>query len=139
MNPELQFQAAIAQEVVWKNDELKRFAVSLVRHALELDGGRATFTTDIVPEEDRGGVNGSPAGSGIAGSVVELLKNANLIVPVGHKNAAGQWFALRQRSTRPDRKGAWLCAYQLTNPALARAFLQRHGSPAARLVQTHLL
>ena len=117
MNPDTKFQEAIAQEIVWKNPELQRFAVVLVQKALAAGGH---FTTDIVPDEQRG------EGTGIAGSVVELLKNANVIRPVGHTHL-GQWFALRTKSTRPDRKSAWLCVYQLTSPALAESFLKRHG------------
>ncbi len=119
MNPDPQFQEAIAQEIVWKNAELQRFAVHLVSLALDKGG---YFTTDIVPDEMRGD------GPGIAGSVIELLKNANVIQPVGHTHN-GQWVALRTKSTRPDRKSAWLSVYQLTSPAMAQAFLKRHGLP----------
>ena len=128
MNTDAQFQEAIAQEVVWKNGEMQRFAVALVRRALDAGGH---FTTDIVPDTERGD------GSGIAGSVIELLKNANVIQPVGHTHG-GQWFALRTKSTRPDRKSAWLCVYQLTSPALAEAFLKRHRIDLP-LVQPDLL
>lgn len=122
MSADPKFNAAIAQEIAWKNSELQRFAVALVSLALKKGGH---FTTDIVPDAMRAPSGGAP-GHGIAGSVVELLKNANVIQPVGH-NHGGQWFALRTKSTRPDRKSAWLCVYQLTSPALAEAFLQRHG------------
>ena len=128
MNPDPQFQQAIAQEIVWKNAELQRFAVALVSHALEKGGH---FTTDIVPDCERG------EGTGIAGSVIELLKNANVIQPVGHTHQ-GQWFALRTKSTRPDRKSAWLSVYQLTSAGAALAFLARHGV-AAELKQPELI
>jgi hypothetical protein len=121
MSADPKFNAAIAQEIAWKNSELQRFAVALVSLALKKGGH---FTTDIVPDAMRGD------GHGIAGSVVELLKNANVIQPVGHTHQ-GQWFAMRTQSTRPDRKSAWLNVYQLTSPALAEAFLQRHGHPTA--------
>jgi hypothetical protein len=120
MNPDAKFQQAIAQEIVWKNPELQRFAVTLVEKALAKGGH---FTTDIVPDDVRGD------GSGIAGSVVELLKNAHVIQPVGLLDRAGQWYALRTKSTRPDRKSAWLNVYQLTGHALAQEFLRRHGLP----------
>ncbi len=129
MNSDPKFNAAIAQEIAWKNHELQRFAVALVRRALEKGGH---FTTDIVPDDCRGD------GQGIAGSVIELLKNANVVQPVGHTHA-GQWFALRTKSTRPDRKSAWLCVYQLTSAPLAAEFLRRHGIPAATPVQPELL
>jgi hypothetical protein len=126
MNPDPQFHAAIAQEIVWKNSELQRFAVALVRHALEQ--GRPLFTTDIVPDLERGD------GPGIAGSVIELLKNANVIQPVGH-TAEGLWYALRVKSKRPDRKSAWLGCYRLTNDGMAAEFLRRHGSAVAAPLQ----
>ena len=129
MNPDPQFQTAIAQEIVWKNAELQRFAVALVAHALE-QGGH--FTTDIVPDSERGD------GTGIAGSVIELLKNANVISPVGHTHQ-GQWFALRTKSTRPDRKSAWLSVYQLTSTGAALAFLARHGVARNATVQPELI
>ena len=131
MSDDPKFHAAINQEICWKNPELQRFAVALVRRALE--SGRPHFTTDIVPDADRG------AGPGIAGSVVELLKNANVIRPVGH-NSGGAWFALRVKSTRPDRKSAWLNVYQLSSAGMAEAFLRRHGSTfAARPQQMDFL
>jgi hypothetical protein len=123
MSDDPKFHAAIDQEIVWKNPELQRFAVSLVRHALEQ--GRPLFTTDIVPDKERGD------GPGIAGSVIELLKNANVIRPMGHMSD-GQWYALRVKSKRPDRKSAWLSVYKLTNAGMAAAFLRRHGSAVAR-------
>ena len=124
MNPDAKFQEAIAQEIIWKNHELQRFAVALVEKALAKGGH---FTTDIVPDSLRS-ATGEP-GSGIAGSVVELLKNAKVIQPVGHLDSAGQWYALRTKSTRPDRKSAWLNVYQRTSAALATEFLRRHGLP----------
>lgn len=124
MNPDPKFQTAIAQQVIWKNPAIRRFAISLVRHALEQSD---RFTTDIVPDADRLDDHGQPLGTGIAGSVIELLKNANLIQPVGHTGMDGAWYALRKKSNRPDRKGAWVCVYRLSNPALARSFLERHG------------
>jgi hypothetical protein len=120
MNPDAKFQEAIAQEIVWKNHELQRFAVTLVEKALAKGGH---FTTDVVPDDCRGD------GHGIAGSVVELLKNAKVIQPVGMLDRGGQWYALRTKSTRPDRKSAWLNVYQLTGAALATEFLRRHGLP----------
>lgn len=121
MNDTATFHEAIAQEVTWKNGEVQRFAVALVRRALSAGGH---FTTDIVPDDERGD------GPGIAGSVVELLKNANVIQPVGHSQH-GQWFALRMKSARPGRKGAWNAVYQLTSAGMAEAFLKRHGITAA--------
>jgi hypothetical protein len=124
------FHEAIAQEVVWKNDEIRRFAVNLVRRALA-QGGH--FTTDIVPDTERG------SGPGIAGSVIELLKNANVIQPVGYTAPNGTWYALRCKSTRPDRKSAWLSVYQLTSAGMAESFLARHGAAPGPLKQQDLI
>jgi hypothetical protein len=120
MNPDAKFQQAIAQQTIWKSVEMQRFATALVEKALAKGGH---FTTDIVPDDVRG------EGSGIAGSVVELLKNAKVIQPVGMLDSGGQWYARRTKSTRPDRKSAWLNVYQLTSHALAQEFLRRHGFP----------
>lgn len=120
MNPDAKFQEAIAQQTIWKSIEMQRFAVTLVEKALAKGGH---FTTDLVPEYARGD------GHGIAGSVVELLKNAKVITPVGMLDSGGQWYALRTKSTRPDRKSAWLNVYQLTSHNLAQEFLRRHGLP----------
>lgn len=118
------FHDAICQEVVWKHPEMKAFAVSLVDHAIRLlTEGREKFTTDIVPDCDRG------TGTGIAGSVVELLKNAHVIEPVG-VNAGGKWYAERERSTREDRKGAWLNVYKLRSRNVAVEFLRRSKAGA---------
>lgn len=111
---------AVDQQVVWKNDEMQTFALALVQHALELlHEGKTQFTTDIVPDAERG------EGQGIAGSVVELLKNANVIQGVGHPHGE-HWYAMRVKSNRPDRKGAWLCVYQLTGAGIAEEFLRRN-------------
>jgi hypothetical protein len=118
MNPDPKFQAGIHQEIAWKNGEMQRFAVELVSRALA--SGRPHFTADLVPSEARGD------GKGIAGSVIELHKNAGVVRPDGN-NSNGQWFALRAKSTRKERNGAWLSVYQLTSAAIAEAFLKRHG------------
>jgi hypothetical protein len=113
------FQEAIAQEVVWKNAELKRFATELVDRSAKLGEG-AEFTTDIVPSVVRG------SGPGIAGSVVELLKNANVIEPVGITQG-GVWYPKRVKSTRRECKSRYLCVLRLKSMALARAFLKRNA------------
>lgn len=127
MNPDAKFQEAIAQQTIWKNFEMQQFAVTLIEKALAKGGH---FTTDIVPDSLRSATNGHP-GTGIAGSAVELLKNAKVIQPVGMLDSGGQWYALRTKSTRPDRKSAWLNVYQLTSHAIAQEFLRRHGLPPA--------
>ncbi len=125
------FHEAIAQEVVWKNDEVRRFAVALVAKALETCrmGEDCTFTTDIVPDELRGD------GPGIAGSVVELLKNAHVIEPVGITQA-GEWYPKRLKSTRPGCKSRYLCVHRLVSVGVARAFLKRNAEGRMQNAET---
>lgn len=135
MNAE--FHEAICQEVVWKSGEMRRFAVELVRRAVERslksgEGSAGGFTTDIVPSEVRGD------GHGIAGSVIELLKNANVIEPVGI-NSGGKWYPERQRSTRPECKARFLCVHRLKSLAVAREFLRRNGAAPEHFVAQELL
>ena len=108
----------ISQEVVWKNDEVRRFAVALVAAALEC--GAEEWTTDLVPDAVRG------SGQGIAGSVVELLKNANVIEPVGILQC-GVWYPKRQKSTRPGCRSRYLSVHRLKSAPLARAFVRRNA------------
>lgn len=129
-----QFHEAICQEVAWKHPEMRRFAVELVRRALEIadagcqvsdgDAERCSalqgFTTDIVPVEARGD------GQGIAGSVIELLKNANVIEAVGITQN-GEWYPKRVKSSRPECKARFLCVYRLKSLKIAEAFLRRNA------------
>jgi hypothetical protein len=118
MNPDQNFQQAIHTEIVWKNPEVQNFAVALVKHALELNG--QNFTTDIVPDTERG------SGTGIAGTVVELLKNAGLVESVGVVQH-GVFYQHRMKSTRDGRNSAWLNVYRLKSHGLAQEFLRRNG------------
>lgn len=130
MNEE--FHEAICQEVVWKNGEMRSFAVELVRGAIqrfdEFDEERGDeedtlkrdeFTTDIVPDEARGD------GHGIAGSVIELLKNANVIEAVG-ATIGLEWYAKRVKSSRAGCKSRYVGVYRLKSLAVARSFLNRN-------------
>jgi hypothetical protein len=117
MNPDQKFQQAIHAEIVWKNPEVQAFAVALVKHALTQAGN---WTTDIVPDAERG------TGTGIAGTCIELLKNANLVKPIGVVQG-GVFYAHRMKSTREGRNSAWLNVYALTSRALAEEFLRRNG------------
>lgn len=107
----------ICQQVAWKNDEMKRFALALVRRALAAGG---EFTTDIVPDDERG------TGTGIAGSVIELLKNASVLEPVG-VTQNGEWYAKRLISARPGCKSRYVGVYRLRDRGTARSFLTRNG------------
>jgi len=112
---------AISQEVVWKHPEVLRFARSLIHHAILAHyAGQYKFTTDIVPDEDRGD------GTGVPGSCVTLLKNASLIENVG-VFALGKFYADRVKSERPESKSRFISVYRLTSPGLAQEFLRRNG------------
>lgn len=105
-------------QVAWKNPEMRRFAVALVRAALELKG--EDFTTDIVADSIRGD------GHGIAGSVTTILKDAHVIVPVG-VTQNGIFYAQRAQSTRPNAKNRYLNVYRLASPEIAGAFLRNNN------------
>lgn len=113
---------AVNQQIVWKNAEMFRFAVALVTHALAAGG---EFTTDIVPDAERG------SGPGIAGSVVELLKNASVLAPVGITQH-GVWYPKRQKSSRANCNARYLCVYTLTSREVAVEFLRRQQGAAPR-------
>lgn len=115
---------AIMQEVIWKNPEVLAFACALVRHALAMPAPKVDFTTDIVPDTERG------TGTGIAGSVVTLLQTANVIQPWGvwaldpeNKKA---FYPHRLRSERTEAKSRYLNAYRLVSRPLAAEFLSRY-------------
>jgi hypothetical protein len=111
-------QDSTAQQVIWKNDVVKNFAVALVRHALE--SVNPHFTTDIVPDAERG------IGHGVAGTVMTMLKQAGVIEPVGIRQGA-TWYAHRVLSERPEAKGRFINVYKLTSSQLACEFLRRNG------------
>ena len=114
---------AICQEVAWKNPELRRFCIALVKAALA-KGQDAEWTTDIVGDELRSLGTAAP-GPGMAGSAVTVLKAAHVIEPVGIVND-GVFFARRQASERPGAKSRWLNVYKLVSYPLAKSFLARN-------------
>ena len=108
------------QEVIWKNDEVMGFAISLVKHALEkLAVGSTNFSTDIVPDSERG------TGPGIAGSVVTMLQTANVLEPVGIFDGNRNFYPHRIKSTRPGAKFRYLGVYKLKGREVAESFLRR--------------
>lgn len=120
------FHEAIDAQDIWKPGEMHSFAVALVAAAvLKLKGGHVRFSTDDVPEIDH------PSSSGIAGSVVEKLKNASLIEACGHMHD-GAWCADRIRSVRTSAKGRWIGTYKLCSLALGNAFLERNAVAVVR-------
>ena len=122
---------AVDQQVVWKNDEMLTFSISLVEHALGLlHSGVNKFTTDIVPDEDRG------SGQGIAGSVISMLTNASVIEPVG-VFVAGVFYQERVKSERGESKGRWVNVHKLCSRSVAEEFLRRNNRPTTT-VQSNL-
>lgn len=116
-------QSAIARQVAWKDAEVQAFAVSLVSHALSIldKAGMDEFTTDIVPDAERG------TGTGIAGSVVNLLTQAHVIRPVGVW-MGGAFCAKRVLSRRESTNARQLALHTLCSRAAAEEFLRRHGA-----------
>ena len=115
------FHQAIDQQDIWKPGEMRDFAIALVSTAvLKLKAGQIHFTTDDVAEDKH------PQSSGIAGSVIEKLKNASVIQAVGVTHA-GKWYADRIRSTRPSSKGRWISKYELCSLHNGCEFLERNA------------
>src|SRR5436190_24272366 len=96
---------AVDQQTVWKNAEVLEFAKALVKAAVARAAvGSYKFTTDIVADAERG------TGTGIAGTVVTMLKHAHVIEAVGiHRD--GKFYAEREMSAREGRKSAWNNVY----------------------------
>ncbi len=108
---------AIACQVVWKTDAMKRYAVAFVSAALGLArAGDAEVASDDVPE------SAEPEHPGIAGNVCHMLRRAHVIAPV--MVAAGQ--IKRRKSGRESRNAAWINVYQLTSCGMAEEFLRRN-------------
>lgn len=122
---------AVDQQDIWKDAQMRAFAVALVDHALRLlNGGTLVFTTDCVPDKDRV-VAGVHIGNGVPGSVVTKLKNANVIKAVG-VIVAGKFYADSEKSKRGDAKTRPVDKYQLASRAVAEEFLRRNKiKPAA--------
>ncbi|MDE2021175.1 MAG: hypothetical protein KGJ13_12640 [Patescibacteria group bacterium] len=118
-------QQAVDQQDIWKDKEMRAFAIALISHALaRLNAGEQNFTTDCVPENERI-VDGHPVGPGIAGSVLTKLQHANLVRPIGVVSY-GIFYQRREKSSRPSAKTRYLNVYQLTSRASAMEFLHRH-------------
>ena len=127
--PREKFHAAIDQQDIWKPGEMRNFAIALVAAAVrKLREGSLHFSTDDVAETDH------PGSTGISGSVIEKLKNANVIKPVGVTHA-GKWYADHIRSTRPTSKGRWIGKYELCSVSLAETFLRRNAVNIARQLE----
>ena len=123
--PREAFHQAVDQQDIWKPGEMHAFAVALVAAAVfKLKCGSLRFSTDDVAEHLH------PKSSGIAGSVIEKLKNASLIESCGHMHD-GVWCADRIRSTRLTSKGRWIGTYQLCSLNVANEFLLRNGQEIA--------
>jgi hypothetical protein len=120
-NPRDAFHEAIDQQDIWKPGEMRDFAIALVSAAItKLKAGQVHFTTDDVAEDKH------PQSSGIAGSVIEKLKNASVIQSVGVTHA-GKWYADRIKSTRPTSKGRWIGKYELCSLHNGCEFLERNA------------
>jgi len=70
------------------------------------------------------------SGTGIAGSVVQILKSATVIEPCG-VTVAGKFYADKVISRREGRNAAYIGVYKLVSESIAREFLRRHGRPVS--------
>jgi len=120
---------AVDQQDIWKDVEMRHFAVALISHALaRLNAGNIHFTTDCVPDNERV-VNGPTGmvhiGNGVPGSVITKLKNAHVIRAVG-VIVAGKFYADSEKSSRGDAKTRSVDKYELVTRSAAEEFLRRN-------------
>ncbi len=125
------FDAAIKQQFAWKNSEVRAFAIALITHALELlHAGTNRFTTDIVTDEERTAAAKlvDEPGTGIAGSVINMLLAAHVIEPFGHHHG-GKFYHEKELSRRESRNVTRIGVYQLMGSGIARQFLADNQAP----------
>jgi len=103
----------------WKRDAVLCFQRSLIHHALERES--ATFTVDIVPDEDRA------PGQGIAGCATRILSAASVIEPVLVGSTMAGWAQMERKSERATRNRAKVKVYRITNRGIAVEWLRRNG------------
>jgi hypothetical protein len=116
---------AVDRQDIWKDAQMRHFAVALVSHALRrLNAGNIHFTTDCVTNEERI-VNGVHIGPGVPGSVITKLKNAHVIRAVG-VIVAGRFYADSEKSSRDDAKTRSVDKYELCSREAAQEFLRRN-------------
>lgn len=108
----------MCQQVAWKCGAVIAFAVHLVRVGLDTPH----FGTDDVPDHLQ------PDGSGIAGSTVEMLRNAHVIRNWYGSDAEQGVVAGRRRSRRKEANGRKVDVYELCSRGAAVEFLRRHGA-----------
>jgi len=114
---------------VWKSEEARRFAVSFVKHALE--SGLPMFTTDLVPDEDRG------FSAAIPGTVASSLEAAHVIESVIVGSDLTGFCQMTAKTKRKAGKGRKLGVWKLYgNGSNARVWLNRNGVHLDRQVQT---
>jgi len=117
--------AVLVNEWTWKTPAMRQMTLAVCRLALGSASGREFSALDL---EDHGAA--AHGGSGIAGSVFRSLCEAGIIEPAGVW-ADGQFLQKRVRNAHGNPIGMW----HLSNPALARALVQRHAPAAAKVEQ----
>jgi hypothetical protein len=118
-------QKAVDQQDIWKDAQMRHFAVALISHALaRLNAGNIHFTTDCVPDEERA-IGGVHIGNGVPGSIITKLKNAHVIRAVG-VFVNGKFYADSEKSHRGDAKTRPVDKYELCSRASAQEFLLRN-------------
>ena len=125
------FENAKAMLWAWKNDELRAYAVALVKAGIRaLDDAQpstlsilaGTFAPDDVPDELH------PPGQGTSGAVTSKLLRAHVIEQFyGNAPHDGVMGGRRLSRSKP-RNGAKVQLYRLCSRAIAAEFLRRHGA-----------
>lgn len=123
---------AICQVDIWKEKEVRDFAVTVIKTALRLMAeGTPYFSSDDIPE----GLQ--PESPSVSGIVLKKLCASCLICGFnGNFPEAGIYYG-RRKSRRESAHGREIHLYQITSLALCKEFLRRYGE-CAETIQTEL-
>ena len=118
----MSFPKARDQQQAFKHSEITGYAAAFIRRALSLynEGVSYCGSDDIEV---------AVSGSGIAGSAITMLINANVIVQHHgcHPDADPPVSHGRRKSKRKERNGAWVGTYEINSFAIAQSFLRANG------------
>ena len=115
--------AVISQHCVWKNHEIRGYAVAFVKTGLRLSRiGISFFGSDDVFSGDQ------PENGAIPGSAISMLRKAGLIKDFFGSNPELHIFGGRRMSKRKPANGRKINLYQIISVSLAEKFLERNQS-----------
>lgn len=114
---------AVEQKCAWKSALMQRYAVALVKAAIQIrrDRGIEYFNSDDVPPTSL------PNDKTTIGAATRLLLAAGVIGPFRDTLAAFEIFGGIRRSSRPCCNGHRNQLYRLVSLPLAEEFLRRNG------------